>query len=100
MSFIFGAVEPKDLEMVVDAMEEKSFHGGEVVIRQGDEGNNLYVVESGTLDCSKRIVRSVPTLVSLGKGREAALPQGVPPRRGLWRAGPPLQRPSCGHHSR
>ena len=35
------------------AMEEKKAIPGECIIKEGDEGDNLYVVESGTLSCSK-----------------------------------------------
>ena len=37
-------------------MEEKLYRAGELVIKQGDEGDNLYVVEAGTLACTKRFV--------------------------------------------
>jgi hypothetical protein len=29
---------------------------GDMIIQEGDDGDNLYVVESGTLDCTKVIV--------------------------------------------
>ena len=34
-------------------MEEKTFNAGDVVIQQGDEGDCLYIVDSGELDCFK-----------------------------------------------
>ena len=37
-------------------MEEKKFLNGETVIKQGDIGEVLYVVESGELDCFKKFV--------------------------------------------
>jgi cAMP-dependent protein kinase regulator len=37
----------------VDALEEKRFKKGEEVIRQGEDGFELFVVESGTLSCYK-----------------------------------------------
>ena len=36
-------------------MKEVNFKESDVVIQQGDEGNDLYVVEEGTLDCFKEI---------------------------------------------
>jgi cAMP-dependent protein kinase regulator len=56
VSFVFGAVDSKDLEILIKAMEEKKFAAGQTVIQQDDDGNNLYVVESGTLTCSRRNV--------------------------------------------
>ncbi len=56
-SFLFSALEPHELEIVIGAMEEKQYKPGEPVIKQGDEGDNLYVVEAGSLACTKRFVR-------------------------------------------
>lgn len=44
------------MEVVIGAMEEKRCPVGTVVIRQGDEGDNLYVVETGTLTCHRQFV--------------------------------------------
>ena len=40
-------------------MEEKKFSEGVDVIKQGDDGDDLYVVEEGTLSCSKLFVRII-----------------------------------------
>lgn len=52
-SFMFSGLNPKEKLIVVDAMEEKKCGPGEPVIKEGDEGNCLYVVGSGTLSCTK-----------------------------------------------
>jgi len=54
--FIFNTVSKKDLEIIVDAMEEKQFKANDVVIKQYEEGDCVYVVESGNLICSKQFV--------------------------------------------
>ena len=38
------------------AMEEKKFNVGDLVIEQGTDGDDLYVVEEGTLECTKVFV--------------------------------------------
>ena len=53
-SFLFNSLETSDLNIVIGAMEEKQFKQGESVIKQGDNGDCLYIVDSGELDCSKR----------------------------------------------
>ena len=53
-SFLFGNLEPKDLQVVINAMEEKRFKKGENIITQGDNGDCLYFVESGNLNCFKK----------------------------------------------
>lgn len=53
-SFMFSALDQKEKEIVINAMEEKKFKANDWVIRQGEDGDNLYVVEQGTLKCFKR----------------------------------------------
>ena len=42
--FMFKNLDPKDLNIVIDAMELKVFNPNDMVINQGDDGNELYVV--------------------------------------------------------
>ena len=53
MSFMFNSLEDKELKTVIDSFEEKKFNAGDNVIVQGDEGDVLYLVDSGELDCEK-----------------------------------------------
>lgn len=53
-SFMFAHLHEKDKNTVIDAMSEKKVSRGEYVIKQGEDGDHLYVVESGHLDCTKR----------------------------------------------
>lgn len=55
-SFMFNSVEAIDLKIVIDAMEEKKFAKGDVIINQGDQGDCLYIVEEGELECFKKFV--------------------------------------------
>jgi len=50
---MFSSLEPKEKKIVIDAMEIEEFNAGEYCIKEGDDGDVLYVVESGTLDCFK-----------------------------------------------
>lgn len=52
-SFIFNSLEDKELSTVIDAFEEKRYKAGEIVIKQGDEGDVIYLVDTGELDCEK-----------------------------------------------
>lgn len=52
-SFMFSGLDAKERIVVVDAMEERKCYKNEVVIKEGDEGDALYVVASGTLSCTK-----------------------------------------------
>ena len=52
-SFIFSSLEKKDLDIVINAMEEKRFKLDDKVIIQGEDGDCLYIVETGSLKCFK-----------------------------------------------
>lgn len=52
-SFMFSYLSEGDKNIVLDAMKEENFGEGDVVIKEGDDGDVLYVVESGLYNCSK-----------------------------------------------
>lgn len=52
-SFLFNSLDERDFEIVIDAMKEVKLSPDDVVIREGDDGDYLYVVEKGQLQCSK-----------------------------------------------
>ena len=56
-AFMFSCLNPDELNIVLDAMQQVKKKAGENVIREGDEGDCLYVVESGVLTCTKIFVR-------------------------------------------
>lgn len=45
--FLFRSVDPQDMQQILDSMFEVKVAPGDVVIRQGDDGDNFYVVEKG-----------------------------------------------------
>lgn len=53
---MFMGLDDNDMEVVIDAMDEKNVRKGENVIVEGENGNELYVVEAGQLDCFKQFV--------------------------------------------
>ena len=59
-SFIFNSLEDKELKTVIDSFEEKKYKAGENVITQGEEGDVLYLVDSGELDCEKVFKKGDP----------------------------------------
>jgi len=52
-NFMFSALNPKDKKAVLDAIVPINKKKGELVINQGDDGDNFYLLESGTLECTK-----------------------------------------------
>jgi len=51
---MFSALDNKELKTLIDAMEEQNFKKDEVVIKQGDDGEVLFLLDTGKLDCFKR----------------------------------------------
>jgi len=54
-SFMFAALEQKDMEILLMAMKECPFAAGTKVISEGENGDYLFVIEKGNLDCVKSI---------------------------------------------
>ncbi|XP_031630414.1 cAMP-dependent protein kinase type II regulatory subunit isoform X1 [Contarinia nasturtii] len=44
---LFRSLDKEQMNQVLDAMFERKVSAGEIVIRQGDDGDNFYVIESG-----------------------------------------------------
>ena len=50
---MFNALEESEMCVVIDAIEEVKAAPGTEVITQGDAGDCMYVLESGSLECTK-----------------------------------------------
>lgn len=46
-NLLFQSLDKEQFDEIIDSMFEKKVKKGEVVIKQGDEGDNFYVIESG-----------------------------------------------------
>lgn len=62
-SFMFNSLDSHDLKIVIDAMEERNFSKGDIIINQGDQGDCLYIVDQGELKCFKRFVNFYKFLI-------------------------------------
>ncbi|CAM9756338.1 unnamed protein product [Chrysoparadoxa australica] len=52
INFLFTHLSPEQLEDVIKVMTREDVKAGEVVIRQGDEGDKFYIVDSGSYEVS------------------------------------------------
>merc|ERR1712107_175345 len=52
---MFAELDPKDMETILMAMKEVVIQSGEKVITEGESGDFLFVIESGSLECIKNI---------------------------------------------
>lgn len=54
-SILFQNLDNKDEEIIMKAMTIREVHEYELVIKEGEQGNNFYVVSEGEYDCYKVI---------------------------------------------
>lgn len=52
---IFRNVHGPEKSILINSMEEKKVNKGETVITEGDDGNELYLVDTGKFHCYKKI---------------------------------------------
>lgn len=53
VNFMFSSLNPKDKKAILEAVLSVKKTQGEVIIQEGDDGDNFYLVESGALTCTK-----------------------------------------------
>ena len=73
---MFSALNPSELDIVVNAMQEIHKKKGDVVIEEGDDGYELYVVDNGNLKCTKVLVSCLQRLtdINIERGRSSNIP--------------------------
>lgn len=52
-NFMFNTLDAKQQDIVISAMKIVNFKPGETVIKQGDDGDELFIVGTGKLKCCK-----------------------------------------------
>lgn len=78
---LFKSMEEDDMHIIFDAMFEKTATAGEYIIRQDDEGDNFYVIDSGHCEVYKSAAGERQKVLEIGPGDtfgELALMFGVP----------------------
>lgn len=50
---MFDSLNPKDKKSIIDAIVPMLKKNGDIIIQQGDDGDNFYIVEKGVLTCKK-----------------------------------------------
>lgn len=77
-NILFSGLEPSERDVLVDAMQEKKFDAGAVLIKQGDVGDFFYVLESGHCDITVEGVGKVMDCDSGTSFGELALMYNAP----------------------
>ena len=50
-NWIFEGIKPKDEKKIIDSILPVTKDKGDVILKQGEEGDNFYILEKGTLSC-------------------------------------------------
>jgi len=66
--FLFSELDKPDLDLVLLAMKEEAFSAGTKVISEGEDGDYLFVIEKGSLDCVKNINGEDKVVKTCGTG--------------------------------
>lgn len=54
-SFLFSALDGREMETIIDAFEEQNIKKDVYIIHQGEDGDKLYLIESGEVDVYKKL---------------------------------------------
>eukprot|EP00746_Dinoflagellata_sp_MGD_P089313 gnl/MRDRNA2_/MRDRNA2_35264_c0_seq1.p1 gnl/MRDRNA2_/MRDRNA2_35264_c0~~gnl/MRDRNA2_/MRDRNA2_35264_c0_seq1.p1 ORF type:complete len:646 (-),score=214.53 gnl/MRDRNA2_/MRDRNA2_35264_c0_seq1:35-1972(-) len=60
LCWMFDKLEEGALKIVIDAMQEKVVPAGVRIINQGDDGDHMFVIEDGELECYKKMSPTEP----------------------------------------
>lgn len=67
-SFMFSELESQDMETILMATKEANFEPGKKVINEGDDGDFLFVIEKGSVNCIKMIDGAEKVVKTCGPG--------------------------------
>jgi cAMP-dependent protein kinase regulator len=62
---ILTSLEGYERAKIADALESRTYKPGEIVISEGEPGEEFFLIESGTAECSKK---DVGVVNEYGKG--------------------------------
>lgn len=77
-NILFASLDPKEREVIVDAMVPKEFASGDEIIKQGATGDFFYVLDTGHCDIFVEGVGKVTEVNSGGSFGELALMYNAP----------------------
>ena len=67
---LFGGFSDEDLAVVVPLLEEERFPAGHEIVREGEVGDRLYFIVSGSVEVMKQTEKGERKISELGPGDE------------------------------
>lgn len=65
---ILSSLKSSERAKIADVLEPRTFNEGEEVLREGEEGDEFFLIESGSAEAVKNINGAVTVVKSMGAG--------------------------------
>lgn len=62
---IFAGLHATALSVIADAAEETAFHAGDIIVREGEPGNRMFIVYSGRVEIIKHLAQPHETVLAV-----------------------------------
>lgn len=62
---VFAGLGDAALSLLANAVEEAAFHTGEVIVREGEQGNRMYIIRSGKVEVVKHLSEPHETVLDV-----------------------------------
>jgi cAMP-dependent protein kinase regulator len=68
LTFLFVDLDKANLNIIIDAMMEKNVAADERIIQEGEDGDCMFVIEAGSIECLKKIDGADKVVKKIGAG--------------------------------
>ena len=67
---IFAGLTPAALTQIGSAVEEAVFHRGDIIVREGEPGNRMFIIGSGSVEVVKYLAQSGETVLAVLRSKD------------------------------
>ena len=62
---VFAGLHATALSVIADAVDETAFRGGDIIVREGEPGNRMFIVYSGRVEIVKHLAQPHETVLAV-----------------------------------
>jgi CRP/FNR family transcriptional regulator, cyclic AMP receptor protein len=66
---VFAGLDAAALTLLAQAVEESSFRAGDVIVREGEQGNRMFIIRSGRVEVVKHLSEPHETVLDVLEAR-------------------------------
>lgn len=67
---IFAGLTSTALSVIANSVEETVFHAGDIIVREGEPGNRMFVICSGSVEVVKYLAQSRETVLAVLRSKD------------------------------